>query len=106
MKSLPITPQGAPDPIEVLRKGLCCPCSQPLTGSQFMNIIITRYRQTWPYPCSGNVLTGEAYGASAILCDRCLETNAHIHFVIELKDGAVIRHPVHQLEKLCNSLSN
>lgn len=48
-------------------------------------------------PC-GNILTGEKYGASAVVCDACLPKP--IINVIELKDEEVILHPVSELKRL------
>ena len=87
---------NAPDPIEALRKCPCCACSMALTG--FVNIVITTHPQHWKYPQAGNALTGERHGASAILCDKCIEAKAEIKNLVELRNGEVILHPVSEKE--------
>ncbi|HFA48085.1 MAG TPA: hypothetical protein ENJ95_03595 [Bacteroidetes bacterium] len=62
--------------------------------SKNLNIVITNYKQTWKYPKAVNIINGETSGASAVLCDSCIEKKAEITHVVEFKDGKVILHPV------------
>lgn len=100
MKEQHFTTNQAPDPLAALRKANCCACGRPITNSKFVNVVITNYRQDWEYPAACNIITAETHGASAVLCDACIEAKAQILHVIEIRDGQIILHPVSDLEEL------
>lgn len=83
-----------------LFKTHCCACLLPMERSKFINFLITDYKQTWQFPSAGNVLSGEDYGATAILCDGCILVDNPPKQVVEFQDKKVIHHPVESLEKI------
>ncbi len=80
----------------------CCSCGRPMSESRLINFVLLDRVALWPYPCGGNVLTGEWGRAIAILCDRCIAENREPRFAVEWSEGLeiVIYHPIHELPKL------
>ena len=87
------------DPLTLLRTRARCGACGGKIGRR-LNIVSLRYRATWDYPCSGNVITGTDHEACAVLCDRCIDAKATIKEAIEMRDGQPVYHALETLEKL------
>jgi hypothetical protein len=84
---------------KVLSACRCGACHGPIGR---VNLVMLRYRATWPRPYSSNVLTGYGPCAVAVCCDECLQSRRPIVEAVELpRDGAEpIYHPVESLEPM------
>lgn len=78
-------------PETILRVVDCCSCRKNLAaiGSRFVNFIQTGKAAKWNNPTVGNVITGDAGEAVAIVCDHCLAQprGAEIHNAVEFRPG-------------------
>lgn len=77
-------------PETILRLVDCCSCGKNLSaiGTRFINFIQTGKSATWDNPTIGNVITGDAGEAIAIVCDHCLEqpAGAEVKQAVEFRD--------------------
>lgn len=68
----------------------CCSCGKNLAaiGSRFVNFLQTGKAAKWDYPTVGNVITGDAGEAVAIVCDHCLNqpSGAAIQSAVEFRN--------------------
>lgn len=83
---------------EIAQRVRCCGCGGPVGR---VNVVETDYRAAWPYPRSGNVLTGDDGRAVAIACDACVEAGTGaITRAVEFRGDEVIYHPLDSLDRL------
>jgi hypothetical protein len=89
---------------EIRRKVRCGACRGKLTRR--LNLVQLQRRARWQFPVCGNVLTGEAGLACAILCDRCAPERMGQPFrreileAVEFTEAGPVYHPVETLEEV------
>jgi hypothetical protein len=84
--------------LKVLGTGRCACCAGKIGR---VNLVSLRKKAAWPYPQHGNLITGEAGGAVAIVCDTCIEKDsAVITEAVEYRGGELRYHGLESLEDL------
>ncbi len=95
------------DILEILKaKGRCCISERPLATSNNINLIELRYKASWAFPVSGNILQGRSNMACAVVHDDCIINGAVtgiIKYAIEFTNGEILYHPAPapQVCKVC-----
>jgi hypothetical protein len=80
------------DNLEKLRRARCGACKGRV--GRGLNLVMMGFQAAWNYPTAGNVLTGEAGAAVAVLCDACCNAGVDAIEVIELAGDQLLYHPV------------
>jgi len=92
---------------EMIKKiGKCCVSGEPLSTSEFINLVTLPYVCTWKYPFAGNELRNFTRRAVAYVHDQELKPGTNfvleekIKFAVEFRGEEIIYHRVEDLQKI------
>ena len=77
--------------------GECCACEGTLADGH-LNMVQLAKAAKWEFPIGGNILTGEAKRAIAIVCDKCIVDKTPIKRAVQLDGETLTYHDVDGLE--------